>query len=145
MLLLLSLQILSAEIAVYASQIPDSSSVRYSVQQTGVSGGHLQIILRKGDTQVMVTDIQDFNGAASGFLSIGEEGTYRLAAYERTTGEYGEAEFAFTPPRPAQPGPEPQPIIQGVPDYLFWLTLAVAAVLVFLLVFGNPLTHKPKK
>lgn len=145
LLLLLSLSILSAEIMVYASQIPDSSSVRYSVQQMDVSGGHLQLTLKRGNTQVMVTDVQGFNGAASGFLSVGEAGTYTLAAYERTTGEYGEAEFEFTPPRPAPEERPPTQMIPGVPDYLFWLALVIAAVLVFLLIFGNPMAQKPRK
>ncbi len=145
LLLLLSLSILSAEIMVYASQIPGSSSVRYSVQQMDVSGGHLQLTLKRGDTQVMVTDVQDFNGAASGFLSVGEAGAYTLAAYERTTGEYGEAEFEFTPPRSAPAERPPSQMIPGVPDYLFWLALVIAAVLVFILIFGNPLAQKPKR
>lgn len=146
LLFLFSLCILSAQITVYVSQVEDTNAVRYSVHQRDVSGGHLQLVLKQGSTQLMVTDIQNFNGAASGHFSLSEEGAYRLAAFEETTGEYGEAEFTFTPPRPS---PEfnqgPKPIVPGVPDYLFWLALVVAIILVFLLIFGNPLTQKPKK
>lgn len=136
--------LICAEITVSVSQVPDSSAVRYSVLQRDVGNGHLQLVLKKGNMQVMVTDVQNFNGVASGFLSLQEEGTYKLAAYEETTGEYGEAEFEFVPPQlPAPPAGEgPSQIVPGVPDYLFWLALIVAVILAFLLIFGNPLAQK---
>ncbi len=144
--LLLIVSLLSAEITVFASQIPDTGAVRYSILQSGVNDGHLQLILRKGDTQITVTDIQNFNGAAGGFLSPQEAGTYRLVAYEETTGEYGETEFEFVLPQPtAPPAEEGQQIIRGVPDYLFWLALIVAAIIIFLIVFGNPLAQEKAK
>jgi len=146
LLFLLFVCILSAEITVYVSQIEDTNAVRYSIYQRDVSGGHLQLVLKQGNNQLMVTDVQNFNGAASGHFSLSEEGAYRLAAFEETTGEYGEAEFTFALPRPSPEFLEgPKPIIAGVPDYLFWLALVVAIILVFLLIFGNPLTQKPKK
>ena len=146
LLFLMFVFLLSAEISVYASQIEGSSTIRYSVSQRDVSNGHLQLVLKKGTTQLMVTDVQDFNGVTSGFFTLADPGTYRLAALEETTGEYGEAQFGFAPPQPNNP-PQQQatPIIPGVPDYLFWMALAVAIILVFLLIFGNPLTQKPKK
>lgn len=146
LLFLLAIFLLSAEITVYVSQLPDSSAVRYSVLQSDVHDGHLQLILKKGDTQLQVTDVQNFNGVATGFFSLQEGGAYRLAAYEETTGDYGEAEFTFTEPQPKAPPLEgAKPIIPGVPDYLFWLALIVAIILVFLLIFGNPLTQKKTK
>jgi hypothetical protein len=146
LLFLMSVFLLSAEISVYASQIEGSSTVRYSVSQRDVSNGHLQLVLKKGTTQLMVTDVQDFNGVTSGFFTLADPGTYRLAALEETTGDYGEAEFSFAPPQPNAPPQEPaNPIIRGVPDYLFWLALIVAVIVVFLLIFGNPLTQARKK
>ncbi|MEW5996712.1 MAG: hypothetical protein AB1657_03910 [Candidatus Micrarchaeota archaeon] len=143
--MLLFVSLVSAEITVYVSQIPDSSAVRYSVQQRDVSNGRLQLVLKKDSTQLTVTDVQNFNGVASGYFSLQEGGTYKLAALEETTGEYGEAEFEFIPPRPAAPPEEgPGPIVPGVPDYLFWLAMAVAIAIVFLLIFGNPLVQKTK-
>jgi len=146
LLFLLFVCILSAQITVSVSQVEGTNAVRYSVYQRDVSGGHLQLVLKQGNNQLIVTDVQNFNGAASGHFSLSEGGTYRLAAFEEKTGEYGEAEFEFVPPKPSPDFLEgPEPIIPGVPDYLFWLALVVAIILLFLLIFGNPLAQKPNK
>jgi len=144
--LLLPLFLLSlafAGISVSASQVPGSGTIQYTATQPDIQGGTLQLVLTKGGTQLMVREVQNFNGAASGFFSLSEEGTYKLAAVEQSTGEYGEAEFQFSPPAPSMEyesatGPQ---IIEGIPDYLVWITVIVAAIVVFLMVFGNPLAQ----
>jgi hypothetical protein len=134
-----------SELTVFVAQIPDSGAVRYSVVQRGASGSHLFITVKKGDTQVQAFELQDFSGVANGYVQLAESGTYRLIAVESDSGDYAEAQFEFSAPQPTPPPPAPPTLVRGVPDYLVWIAAALAAVLVFLLVFGNPLRQNPKK
>jgi hypothetical protein len=135
-----------SELTVFAAQIPDSGAVSYSVAQRGASGSHLSITVKKGDTQVRAFEVQDFNGVASGYVQLAESGTYRLIAVESDSGDYAEAQFEFSAPQPSvPPSSTPPSLVRGVPDYIIWIAAALAAVLVFLLVFGNPLRQNPKK
>lgn len=134
-----------SELTVFAAQIPDSGAVRYSVAQRGAGGSHLFITVKKGDSQVQAFEVQDFSGVANGYVSLAESGTYRLIAVEADSGDYAEVQFEFAAPQPTPPPPALPSLVRGVPDYLIWIIAALAVVLVFLLMFGNPLRQKPKK
>ncbi|MDD2655262.1 MAG: hypothetical protein PHQ80_01175 [Candidatus ainarchaeum sp.] len=135
-----------SELTVFAAQIPESGAVRYSVAQRGASGSHLFITVKKGDTQVQAFEVQDFSGVANGYISLAEGGTYRLIAVEADSGDYAEAQFEFAAPQPSvPPSSTPTSLVRGIPDYLILIAAALAAVLVFLLMFSNPLRQKPKK
>jgi hypothetical protein len=135
-----------SELTVSAAQIPDSGAVSYSVAQRGASGTHLFITVKKGDSQVQAFEVQGFSGVANGYVSLAESGTYRLIAVESDSGDYAEVQFEFAAPQPTVvPSSTPTSLVRGVPDYIIWIAAALAAVVVFLLVFRNPLRQKPKK
>ncbi len=135
-----------AELTIFVAQVTETGSVRYSVVQRGASGENLFIAVKQGDTQVRSFRVQDFNGAANGYFSLSESGAYRVIAAETDTGDYAEAELRFVAPAPSERPAEAQPaILRGVPDYLVFLTIVLAAILLYLLAFGNPLREKPKK
>jgi hypothetical protein len=133
-------------------------TLEYSIEERGASNSNLTIIAFKGNVQLMVQEVQGFNGIYSGEISIIEPGTYTVKAFNENTGKRAEASISLAPQEKLLPTEESVEKLRGeiaqeqlsletVSEQAPWLPYLIVVLFVFivaLLIFGNPLT-KPKK